>query len=393
MDLARFDASSSFMTGKLVMISINASWNIINFRKGLISGLQASGYRVVVLAPEDEYSAQLENLGVTYASIVMDKQGVSPARDLLLLINYIRMLRKLRPDIFLGYTAKPNIYGSLAARMLGIPVINNIAGLGTAFIEQGWLTKVVTGLYRMALRRASTVFFQNPEDLALFVSGRLVRFESARLLPGSGLDLKFFQPEQSTRVDGEVRFLLIARLLWDKGVGEYVEAAEMLRRVHPHARFQILGFAGAANRTAVPASEIERWQAEGFVEYLGHADDVRPFISASDCVVLPSYREGLPRVLLEAGAMAKPMIATDVPGCRQVVTDGENGFLCVARDAGSLALAMSKVLGLSRVEREAMGSLARHRVEANFDEKIVVEHYLDAISAALGPNISSSSPS
>jgi len=373
------------MTGKRVMISINASWNIINFRKGLISGLQASGYQVVVVAPEDQYSPRLEGLGVRYIPIGMDKQGVSPSRDMLLLGQYLRILKKEKPDVFLGYTAKPNIYGSLAARLLGIPVINNIAGLGTAFIKRGWLTNVVTRLYKIALRGSSTVFFQNPEDLALFVSERMVREDRARLLPGSGLDLSFFKPEGGTaREDGEVRFLLVARLLWDKGVREYVEAAEIVRRDHPNARFQILGFADVENRTAVPRSEIDRWASEGTVEYLGHSDDVRPFNAAADCAVLPSYREGLPRVLLEAAAMGKPLIATDVPGCRHVVQDGKNGFLCAVRSSASLAEAMTKMIELSPQERKKLGDAARQGVELNFDENIVIERYLAAVREATG---------
>lgn len=373
------------MTGKVVMISINASWNIFNFRKGLIWGLQANGYRVVVVAPRDEYSPRLGELGVDYIPIAMDKQGVSPARDILLLGRYLRVLRKVKPDVFLGYTAKPNIYGSIAARTLGIPVINNVAGLGTAFIKQGWLTKVVTKLYRIALRNASTVFFQNPEDLALFVSGRMVRRDRARLLPGSGLDLSFFKPQEGiAREDQEVRFLLVARLLWDKGIREYVEAAQSVRQAYPHTRFQILGFADVENRTAVPRTEIDRWAAEGVIEYLGHSDDVRPFIAAADCVVLPSYREGLPRILLEAGAMGKPLIATDVPGCRHVVADGENGFLCTVRSAKSLAEAMTRMIELSPPQRRALGASARQRVELNFDEKIVIERYLAAVQEAIG---------
>jgi glycosyltransferase involved in cell wall biosynthesis len=373
------------MTGKVVMISINASWNIVNFRKGLILGFQAHGYRVVVVAPEDEYSPHLQDLGVSYIPIAMDKQGVSPIRDLLLLSRYLRILRNEKPDVFLGYTAKPNIYGSLAARLLGIPVINNIAGLGTAFIKQGWLTGVVTQLYRTALRGSSTVFFQNPEDLALFVSERMVRKDRARLLPGSGLDLGFFKPGEGTaRDDGEIRFLLVARLLWDKGVREFVEAAEIVRRSHPNARFQILGFADVENRTAVPRSEIDRWASEGTVEYLGHSDDVRPFIASADCVVLPSYREGLPRVLLEAGAMGKPLIATDVPGCRHVVEDGKNGFLCAVRSSASLAEAMVKMIELPPQERKKLGASARQRVELDFDENIVIERYLAAIREATG---------
>lgn len=319
-----------------------------------------------------------------YCPIEMDRQGISPARDLLLLWRYWRTLRRLRPDIFLGFTAKPNVYGSLAAQALGISVINNVAGLGTAFIRKGPLTRIVSALYRLAFRRSATVFFQNPEDRDLFVGEGMVRPEQARLLPGSGVDLERFQPgEPPSGPAGGFTFLLIGRLLWDKGVAEFVEAARRVRREAPDARFQLLGFLDVLNRTAVSRADVESWVREGVVDYLGETDDVRPFIAAADCVVLPSYREGLPRTLLEAAAMARPLIATDVPGCRQVVEDGVNGFLCAARDAASLAAAMTRMLSLGGEERARLGAAGRAKVQREYDEKLAVGIYVEAVAAAL----------
>ena len=373
------------MTEKTILISINASWNIVNFSQGLIRGLQAAGWRVVALAPPDEHSGRFASLGVEYHPIDIDKKGVSPLRDLGLLGRYYRALKALKPDVFLGYTAKPNVYGSMAAHALGIPVINNVSGLGTAFIRQGLLTRIVSALYRTAFRRSATVFFQNEEDRDLFVDKRLVAAEKAKLLPGSGIDLDRFSPAPARQDGGDKEafaFLLIARLLWDKGVREYVEAARIVRAEAPEARFRLLGFLDVENRTAVSRAEVEAWVGEGLIDYLGASDDVRPAIAAADCVVLPSYREGLPRTLLEAAAMARPLIATDVPGCRQVVEEGTNGFLCAARDARSLAQAMLRMLRASTAERAALGAAGRARMEAEFDEKIVVERYLAAIEAA-----------
>jgi glycosyltransferase involved in cell wall biosynthesis len=357
----------------------------VNFRAGLIASLRERGYRVVALAPPDEYSDRLAGIGAEFEPIAMDKQGVSPVRDLLLFARYWRALRRLRPDVFLGYTAKPNVYGSLAAHALGIKVINNVAGLGTAFIREGLLTKIVTTLYRRAFRRSATIFFQNGEDLRLFVGSGIVDPAKARLLPGSGIDLARFAPAPARSCDGEFRFLLVARLLWDKGVREYVEAARLVRAAAPHARFQILGFLDVENRTAVPRADVEGWVKEGLIDYLGQADDVRPFLAQADTVVLPSYREGLPRVLLEGSAMAKPLIATDVPGCRDVLQEGVNGYLCAARDPQSLASAMLKMLSLAPAQRRELGLAARRKVEAEFDERLVAERYLEAIEAAIGP--------
>ena len=369
-----------------MLISINASWNIVNFRAGLIKALQRAGYRVVALAPSDDYSARFAAMGVEYHPIEMDRQGISPLRDLLLLWRYGRALRRLRPDIFLGFTAKPNIWGSLAAQALGIQVINNVSGLGTAFIRKGLLTRIVSRLYRLAFRRSAMIFFQNDEDRDLFVAEGIVRPGQAKLLPGSGIDLDKFRPQNPpARAAGGFTFLLIARLLWDKGVAEYVEAARRVRLHAPDARFQLLGFLDVANRTAVSRADVEAWVSEGIVDYLGETDDVRPYIAAADCVVLPSYREGLPHTLLEAAAMARPLIATDVPGCRHVVEDGVNGFLCAVRDPASLAEAMGRMLRLGAEDRARLGASARAKVEREYDEQIVAGRYLDAIALALRP--------
>jgi glycosyltransferase involved in cell wall biosynthesis len=370
------------MSRKTVLLSINASWNIVNFRLGLIRALQREGYRVAALAPPDRYSERLEALGIDYYPIAMDRMGVSPFRDLLLLVHYWRALGRIRPDVYLGYTAKPNIYGSLAAHARGMKVINNVAGLGTAFIRQSWLTRLVKGLYRLAFRRSHIVFFQNDEDFDQFVGERIVAPHKARLLPGSGIDLARFAPA-GARTEGTFAFLLIGRLLWDKGVAEYVEAARLVRDKLPEAKFRLLGPLDVPNRTAVGRADVDAWVKEGLIDYLGETDDVRPYVAAADCIVLPSYREGLPRTLLEGAAMAKPVIATDVPGCRAVVEHGRNGLLCAVRDARALADAMLEMALLPAEERARLGAAGRAKVEAGFSEDRVAELYLQAIAEVL----------
>lgn len=369
------------MRGTLV-ISINASWNVMNFRRGLVEALQGEGWRVVALTPNDAWSARLSQIGVEHVPIAIDSLGLSPLRDLALLWRYRRALRRLKPEIFLGYTAKPNIWGSLAAHSLGIRVINNISGLGTAFLEPGALRGIVSSLYRLALRRSAVVFFQNPEDRTHFLSSNLVSPLQAQLLPGSGIDLERFAPPDK-RPPGPFAFLLIGRLLWQKGLREYVEAARMVRRRWPTVQFRLLGFLDAPNRSAVPREDVEAWQAEGLIDYLGSTDDVRPHLADADCLVLPSWREGLPRSLLEGAAMARPLIATDVAGCRHLVDHGVNGLLCAPRDAHALAEAMERMLEMDESERAAMGSAGRARVERDFAESIVTESYVGAIREAL----------
>ena len=366
-----------------VVVAANSSWNIVNFRIGLIRALERAGYEPVVVAPPDAAAEpRMAELQVERVALGIDRSGLNPLADLRLLGNYRRILKRLRPAAFLGFTVKPNIYGCIAARSLGIPAIANISGLGTAFIRPGPLRAIVTLLYRVGLSRVAVVFFQNPDDRELFIERRMVRADQARLLPGSGVDLDRFVP--SPQPSGPATFLLIARLLGDKGVREFAAAARSLRAQIPDACFQLLGPIDEGNRTAIARAELDGWIAQGLVDYLGETNDVRPYVAAASAVVLPSYREGLPRTLLEAAAMARPLIATDVPGCREVVEDGVNGFLCRVRDSASLANAMKKLAELSPSQRLEMGEAGRRKVQDKFSETVVIRAYLDALDTLAG---------
>jgi glycosyltransferase involved in cell wall biosynthesis len=365
---------------RTLVIAANSAWNIANFRAPLIEALVEAGWEVVALAPDDGSIAVDSLRGTRFEAVSIDSSGTSVLRDGRLFMDYVRILRRLQPAAFLGFTVKPNVYGSLAAHMLGIKVINNVSGLGTAFMRPGLLNWVVRRLYHLALRRSARVFFQNPDDRDLFLAQSLVRARQAGLLPGSGVDLQKFRPIGKPRAaNAPFRFLFVGRLLRDKGLAEYAEAACLLRPSWPSVEFAMLGFADSDNRSAVPMAEVRRWQADNLVNYLGETDDVRPFLADCDCVVLPSYREGLPRSLLEASAMGKPMVATDVPGCRDLVLDGENGLLCEARSATSLASAMESMLKLPPARRAAMGRKARTIVEQRFDQSLVTQAYLEAL--------------
>lgn len=363
-----------------IVLAANDSWNVVNYRAGLIRRLQQAGYDVVVMAPEGAHGAAVRALGVEFYPVAMSARGTSPAADLAVMIGFWRGLKAIRPAAFLGFTAKPNIYGSIAAGYCGVPVINNVSGLGAAFMRPGALRTVVERLYRFALRRSATVFFQNQDDLGLFVERRLVSPGQAALLPGSGVDLAYFTPVATDATTRPMIFLLAARLLWDKGVGEFVEAARRLRETYPHARFQILGIVERTSAAAVPASKLQEWASEGVIDYLGSTDDVRIAFGSADCVVLPSYyREGVPRVLLEAAAMAIPVITTDMPGCREAVDDGVTGFLCMPRSVGSLIAAMERIASMTPEARAAMGAAGRAKMESEFREAIVHHAYIDAL--------------
>lgn len=362
---------------ELILMSANSFWNIRNFRSGLVQTLIGEGWRVVLASPDADRQWAAER-GADVIDIRLDRSGTNPLRDSLLILAYHRLMRKFRPNYFIGFTAKPNIYGSIAARVAGVRSLPNISGLGTAFINPGPLSTVVGILYRLALSRCPIVFFQNADDRDLFVRRRIVRLHQTRLLPGSGVDLDRFRPDGGPP-PAAICFLFVGRILRDKGVREFVEAARQLRLRHPDWRFCLLGPIDEGNRSGISEAELASWVKEEVVEYLGQAADVRPHLASSTAVVLPSYREGLPRSLLEAAAMARPLIATDVPGNRQIVEHGINGLLCEARSHASLADAMETVGLMDPERREAMGNHGRSKVEREFSEQRVFEAYLDAI--------------
>lgn len=365
-----------------ILITVNAAWNVLNFRRPLLDAFLAEGHRVTVLAPLDDSVSALERLGVRVVPLAMDVQGLNPLRDVQFFRRLVGHFRDEHPHVVLSYTIKNNIFGAFAARRCGVPFIPNVTGLGTAFLSGRRVQLVAELLYRRAFRGLPVVFFQNVEDRDLFVARSLVDATQAAVLPGSGVDLSWFKPLPLPAADRAPVFLMIGRLLRDKGTIEFVEAARRVRLIRPDVRFQLLGAIGAGNRTAIDAAQVAAWQAEGVIEHLGHVEDVRPFIAQASCVVLPSYREGAPRTLIEAAAMARPLIATDVPGCRSVVADGVNGVLCEARSAESLAAACMRLLAMSPAERSAMGRAGRETAERRFDQARVVEAYRAAVATA-----------
>lgn len=354
----------------------------MNFRAPIIRALVENGYRVVAAAPADSASSKLESLGAQFEPITIDARGVSPARDLTLVLAYRRLFRRLTPAAVLTFTPKPNIYGSLAAGSCGIPSIPTVTGLGTGFLSSRALQSLVTILYRLAFRRSARVFFHNPEDLELFVERGLVRRDKAGVVAGSGVDLDHFAPAGRGESGSGPTFLFIGRFLKDKGVAEFIEAAAEVGRRLP-TRFQLAG-AIENHPKAVSRSLVESAGRSGTVELLGTTGDIRTFIQNADCVVLPSYREGLPRVLLEASAMAKPVIAADAPGCRQAVDHGVTGLLCEPRSAASLAGAMTAIAEMSAKERAEMGRKGRAKARREFSEDRVIAAYLDALREVTG---------
>jgi len=374
------DSSLIFMR---IGIIINTSWNIYNFRKGLIKHLQQAGHTVVTIAPYDGYEQELARLGCETYPLNIQNKGSNPLQDLKLIAEMYRTYKQARIDIALHYTIKPNIYGSVACKLLGIPCISNVSGLGTVFIRDNLTARIAHILYKIAFRFPKTVFFQNSDDCQVFLDKQLVSPSKIDLLPGSGINLAEFVPQQHFQRNLSFIFLMIARLIYDKGIIEYVEAGKQLKAEGHNVRLQVLGKIETEAHLGVSEQTIREWEKAGIIEYLGTTNDVRPFIRQADCVVLPSYREGTPRTLLEAAALAKPLIATDVPGCKEVVKHRYNGLLCQVKNSDDLAQKMKEILLSDNTTLELMSKNSRILVEEQFDENIVIQKYTEAIRKAI----------
>ncbi|MGA2639482.1 MAG: glycosyltransferase family 4 protein [Spirochaetia bacterium] len=370
------------MRNNLVVIAYNTCWYVYNFRLPLIRALTARGWSVTVLAPRDEYTDRVIAAGAAHRHIDLDARGMNPLRELGTIRRFKEAYRELKPAVALQYTIKPDIYGSIAAKSLGIPVINTITGLGMMF-SGGPKELLARLLYRFAFSRANLVFFQNSDDRSLFLQRRLVKEERTALLPGSGVDTEKFSPRP--RGEGPFTFLLAARLLRAKGAEDFIEAARRVKVRHSDARFILLGSHDPLDPECADPAKLSRAVGEGVVERPGHVDDIRPFIAAADCVVLPSYyREGVPRSLLEAASMGKPLIAADSVGTREPVRAGVNGYLCRPRDPGDLADKMGEMIALSPERRAEMGAASRALMKEHFDETHVINAYVDAVERLAG---------
>ena len=362
---------------KTVVIVLNTSWNIYNFRLNLMKALRTKGFNVIALAPYDEYSDKLQEAGFEWVHLPLDNDSTNPLKELFQIRSFYKIYKEISPDIILQYTVKPNLYGTFAAQLLKIPVINNISGLGTVFVKDKLVYKVARGMYRLVLRFPQKVFFQNRHDHALFLQQKLVKAHLSDVIPGSGIDVSRFVPIPYPKENEDsVKFLMIARLIKDKGLIEYIEAIKVLKKRYTNVTFQLIGSLYEGNPSSISKDILDSWIKDDLIEYLSFSDKMEEIISKVDCVVLPSYREGLSRVLLEAASMAKPIVTTDVAGCKDVVDDGVNGFLCKVKDVPSLVEAMEKIIALKPEQLEEMSRKGREKIVSEFDEKIVINKYL-----------------
>ncbi|MFK7901074.1 MAG: glycosyltransferase family 4 protein [Cyclobacteriaceae bacterium] len=362
---------------KLLFVT-NTSWNIANYRLSLIHSLQEEGHRVHAIAPIDDFSDSLKNKVDSFSSIQLSRKGTNPFTDFYLFIQLVRLYKRIKPDVIIHYTIKPNIYGSMAANWVDIPFVNNVTGLGTVFLHNNLSSRIAKRLYKFSFKKAKTVFFQNNADKTLFIEQGLCPKPIAQLIPGSGIDTSFFKRENKIS-NTLFTFIYIGRMLYDKGIIELINAIKILKQEGHSFQFYFAGQIETDAYLGINQNQLEQWEKEGLITYLGLVPNIKTTIESVDCVVLPSYREGTPRALLEAGSMETPVVATDVPGCQEVVIDEKTGFLCKPKNSTSLTNALKKMILLPFEKRAEMGSFSRERIKANFSDQVISKQYIDLL--------------
>lgn len=362
---------------KKILILANIDMGLYNFRKELLQRLLAEGFEVYISLPQGPRVKDMEQMGCRFVETPVDRRGMNPIADLKLFFQYRKIIKEIQPDAVLTYTVKPNIYGGLACQLAKVPYLSNITGLGSAVHNGGVVAKLLLLLYRLSAPKASCLFFQNSENQEFFQNHHIIS-ENHVLLPGSGVNLKEFSYTPYVQEEAPLSFLFIGRLMRDKGVGELVTAAKNIRRDYPEITFDLVGFCEEEYQ------ETFQMLNEGnVVNALGQQSDVKGFIKTHSATVLPSYHEGTANVLLESAAMGRPLIASNIPGCKEIIDDGASGYLCQARDAKSLEDALRKFIRLSYTERKEMGMLGRLKMEREYDRGMIVEHYLREIGKVL----------
>lgn len=365
-----------------IILFANTDWYLYNFRRSLALLLVELGHDVILISPDTGYGKRLVELGLDWRRLSMERRSLNPIRELFLVHGLVKLMRQEQPDLVHGFTVKSAIYGSLAARVSGVPFrVSAVAGLGYVFSSSHFVARVLRPIVRLLFRislggRGSRLILQNPDDVKKFRKLRMIAPESIRLIYGSGVDLARFSPRQELRPSGPVRVLLPARLLWDKGVAEFVEAANVLKKRGVEAEFLLAGQPDHGNPGAVPESILKGWVRDGLVSWLGHVEEMPELLRSVDIVALPtSYGEGVPRSLIEAGASGCALIATDVPGCREIVRNGVNGLIVPPGNGLALAEAIESLIKNPEL-RSQFGAASLEIVMNTFDEKIVLERTL-----------------
>ncbi|MFG1172097.1 glycosyltransferase family 4 protein [Erwiniaceae bacterium CAU 1747] len=362
---------------KKIVITANTSWYIFNFRLSTILALINAGFRVVVLTADNLYEKQIVGVGAEFETMFMDQKSKNLVKEIASVLSYWKAIKRIKPDVILSFTPKSNIYASLVSRLTGTKIISNVSGLGGEFDKKSIISQLVLKLYKISFASNAHVFFQNQDDRKLLVDAGCVKPELSSRIFGSGVNLTRFYPEDKS--GPQIKFIFVARLLKLKGTLHYLNAAKSLMAQYPNSTFSILGVYDPAEKDVTPEL-IKKYADDGSINFLGKSDNVESVIREYDAIVLPSwYREGVPKALLEGAASGLAIITTDSVGCRDVVIDGYNGFICQPNSLSSLISALDKYLNLSREERETLGTNSRKFAEKYCDEKNILDEYLSCI--------------
>lgn len=363
-------------------IVLNTAWNIYNFRLGLVKAFLAAGHSVYAIAPFDDFVPEIEATGCVFIPVHhLSRKGMNPIQDMRFGHELYKIYTSKELDVVLHYTIKPNIYGSLAAGRAKVKSISTVTGLGYSFLKEGIVNKIANGLYKAAFKSGTRIAFQNRDDKKLFEDLSLCPASKTTLIKGSGINTTHFKPMQKKQSYEKLIYLFVGRLLYDKGVTELFEAAQAFKKQCPETEIWVVGAIDDGNPSAVAKAEVEAQEANGTIRYWGVSNDVRSIMQEADVVVLPSYREGLPRVMLESLAMGKPIITTDTAGCRETVQDAKNGFIVPVKDANALADAMVRMYQLTDEARQEMGEVGRKMALQEFDEQAIIKRYFEEIEA------------
>ena len=358
---------------KAILVLTNNIGGLHSFRKEVMKAIIDSGYDLYISEPdEDERARYFEEIGCHIIRTKFNRRGMNPFADFKLMMTYRKLIKKVKPIVVLSYTIKPNVYGGIACRLSATPQLANVTGLGDAIENGGWLQRLTIGLYKFGINKAKCVFFQNSTNKEFCINNNIVSGKSI-VLPGSGVNLGHHS-FQKYPPDGVIRFLFISRLLKDKGTEEFFEAAQFIKEKYPNTEFQVLGWSEGAYQ-----KRLEELVQNNIISYLGSTSDIRPFLTDVHCTIMPSYHEGMSNVNLESSANGRPVITTDVPGCRETVTNEVTGFIVKARDATNLISKIETFLQLPYEEKKEMGLAARKKVEKEFDRQLVVNSYLHEI--------------
>ena len=364
--------------GKAILVLGNSDSGLYDFRKEVLEALLQEGYEVHVSVPDTGYADKIRRLGCIYHETAMERRGMNPFKDGKLFLFYRRLLKKLRPAAVLTYTIKPNIYGGVACRLLKVPRIVNVTGLVTTLEHEGLMQMLIVFLDREGLKNAGCIFSQNERNLAFMrQKGCLQKNAVTKVISGSGVNLEEHRPKPYPEQE-ELRFVSVMRIMRDKGIEELLEAARRIHERHPETVFELLGSYEEETREKYEPL-IQDLQSKGIVRYYGYRDDIPEFYEHCCAVIHPSYHEGMSNVLQEAAATARPVLASDISGCREIFEDGVSGIAFLPKDVDSLTDAIGRFLALSQKERAEMGRQARAYVERHFDRKGVVAAYTDTL--------------